>query len=221
MRRTWDWEYVGEIMPDMLDGFIITLQLTGIAIVIALAVGLLMAVSRRSRVPLLPYVALGVIEFIRGTPLLVQLYFAFYVLPEFGLTIDAFTIGYAVLGIHFGTYTAEVYRAGIDGIQRGQWEASTALNLRPAQTWISIILPQAIPTMIPALGNYLIAMFKEVPLVAAITVLDVLGAGKEHCARDFRCLEPYTIAGVFYLGASIPSSLFVRLMERRLGYARA
>lgn len=219
--KTWDWEYTGEIMPDMLDGFVVTLQLTAIAIAIAMAVGLLMAVSRRSRVPLLPSGALVVIEFIRGTPLLVQLYFAFYVLPDFGIVLDAFTIGYVVLGIHFGTYTAEVYRAGIDGVRRGQWEASVALDLSPLQTWQHIVLPQAIPTMVPALGNYLIAMFKEVPLVAAITVLDVLGVAKEHCARDFRCLEPYTIAGLFYLGASIPSSLFVRYMERRLGYARA
>jgi polar amino acid transport system permease protein len=138
-----------------------------------------------------------------------------------GIRLGAFATGALTLGIHYGAYMSEVYRAGIDGIQRGQWEASTAISLNAFDTWSRVVLPQAIPTVMPALGNYLIAMFKEVPLLATITVLEILGEAKSHCNRDFHCLEPYTMAGMIFLAISIPASLLVRFVERRIGYARA
>ncbi|MDA4635977.1 ABC transporter permease subunit, partial [Escherichia coli] len=98
-------------------------------------------------------------DFIRGTPLLVQLYFIFYVLPDAGITLSPLVAGVIGLGLHYGTYTAEVYRGGIDNVARGQWEAARACNLSAFQTWTRIILPQALPPMIPALANYFIAMF--------------------------------------------------------------
>jgi polar amino acid transport system permease protein len=240
----WDWGFTWEIMPDLLDGLVVTLRATAVGITIALVFGLLLAVARRSRSPFLSWPAMGVIEFGRSTPLLVQLFFMFYVLPDItipglpdfeasvpwfggvevndnGILLDAFATGALTLGIHYGTYTSEVYRAGIDNIERGQWEASTALSLSPFNTWTRIILPQAIPTVVPALGNYLIAMFKEVPLLATITVVELLGEARSDCARQYRCLEPYTMVGVIFLVISIPSSLLVRFVERRLGYARA
>jgi polar amino acid transport system permease protein len=240
----WEWSYTAEIMPDLLDGLIVTLRATAVGITIALILGLLLAVARRSRSPLLSWPALGFIEFVRSTPLLVQLFFMFYVLPDLsipalpnfdvtlpgfgeikvdddGIRLGAFATGAATLGMHYGAYTAEVYRAGIDGIQRGQWEASTAISLSPFDTWSRVVLPQAIPTVVPALGNYLISMFKEVPLLATITVLEVLSEARSHCSREFRCLEPYTMTGMIFLVISIPSSLLVRFVERRIGYARA
>jgi len=240
----WEWGYTAEIMPDLLDGLIVTLRATAVGITIALILGLFLAVARRSRSPLLSWPALGFIEFVRSTPLLVQLFFMFYVLPDLsipalpnfdvtlpgfgeikvdddGIRLGAFATGALTLGMHYGAYTSEVYRAGIDGIQRGQWEASTAISLSLFDTWSRVVLPQAIPTVVPALGNYLIAMFKEVPLLATITVLEVLGEARIHCSRDFRCLEPYTMAGMIFLVISIPSSLLVRFVERRVGYARA
>ena len=239
----WDWGYTWEIMPDLMDGLIVTLQATAVGITIALLLGLLLAIARRSRSRFLSWPAAGIVEFIRSTPLLVQLFFMFYVLPDLsifpqfeasipffgeirtnsrgGLLLDAFATGAITLGVHYATYTSEVYRAGIDNIQRGQWEASTALGLNPVDTWTRVVLPQAIPTVVPALGNYLIAMFKEVPLLATITVVELLGEAKSHCSRDFRCLEPYTMVGVIFLAISIPSSLLVRFVERRIGYARA
>ena len=95
-------------------------------------------------------------ELIRGTPLLVQLYFLFYILPDLGLLLSPLTAGVVGLGLHYSTYTAEVYRTGIDAIPSGQWEASKAANLTARQTWIHIIIPQAIPPMIPALANYFV-----------------------------------------------------------------
>ena len=99
------------------------------------------------------------------TPLLVQLFFMFFVLPRYGLRLPAFTVGVIALGLHYGAYNSEVYRAGIDAIGKGQWEASIALNFSPLDTWRRIILPQAIPPMYPALGNYFVAMFKESALL--------------------------------------------------------
>jgi polar amino acid transport system permease protein len=105
-------------------------------------------------------------------------------------------------------------------VPRGQWEASTALNLSPTTTWGRVVLPQAIPVVIPALGNYLIAMFKDVPLLTTITVVEVLGEGRAACTQYFRCLEPYTLVGLLFLAVSIPSSILVRQLEVRLARSR-
>jgi polar amino acid transport system permease protein len=107
----------------------------------------------------------GIVEFIRSTPLLIQIFFIYFVFPEFGVTLNALTAGIMALGLHYGTYCSEVYRAGIEGVPRGQWEAATALNLSPYDTFKDIIIPQAIPPVVPALGNYLVALFKETPLL--------------------------------------------------------
>src|SRR5205807_1297535 len=131
-----------------------------------------------------------VVEFIRNTPLLVQLFFFFYVLPTVGVTFSPLTTGVIGLGLHYSTYTAEVYRAGIDGVPVGQWEAATALSLPRRRTWTAVILPQAIRRVVPALGNYVIAMFKDTPMLAAITVLDMLKQAQEVGAESFRYTEP-------------------------------
>ena len=239
----WDTNYLIDIAPDLWDGFLITLKATAFGIVIALVLGLVVAVMRRSQSRILSLPAAGFTEFIRSTPLLVQLFFIYYVTPDLhifpqfsadipliglvetnpagGLLLPAFLLGAITLGIHYGAYTSEVYRAGIDGIARGQWEASTALSLSPMDTWTRVVIPQAVPTVVPALGNYFIAMFKEVPLLYSITVLELLAQARNHCSHDFRCLEPYTAVGVTFLSISIPASLLVRYVERRIGYARA
>ena len=216
MNYDWDWEYTWEILPDLLDGLWVTVQATFFGIILAMVLGLIFALLRRSDVRAISWTAAWVVEFIRSTPLLVQLFMLFYVLPKYGIRMDAFTTGVVALGIHYGSYTSEVYRSGIEGVPRGQWEASTALNLSTATTWTRVVLPQAIPVVIPALGNYLIAMFKEVPLLATITVLDVLGEGRAACTRSFQCVEPYTMVGVLFLAISIPASVFVRQLEVRL-----
>ncbi|MPZ99977.1 MAG: ectoine/hydroxyectoine ABC transporter permease subunit EhuD [Dehalococcoidia bacterium] len=217
----WDWEFAWEILPTLLEGLVVTVQATLAGIAIALVLGLVLAILRREQNRLISWPVAWVIEFVRTTPLLVQLYFLFFVLPEFGLRMGAFTTGAVGLGIHYATYTSEVYRSGIEGVAVGQWEASTALNLSPRLKWSRIVLPQAIPTVIPALGNYLIAMFKEAALLSTITVVEVLREGQIVCSRTFQCLEPYTLVGVLFLVVSIPSSILVRRLERRLVYSRS
>ncbi len=211
-----DWAFAWEIMPDLIEGLGVTIQATLLGIVLAMILGLGLAILRRSPIRAISWPTAWVVEFIRSTPLLVQLYMLLYVLPATGIRLDALTTGVVALGVHYATYTSEVYRSGIESVPRGQWEASTALSLSPVNTWGQVVLPQAVPVVIPALGNYLIAMFKEVPLLATITVLDVLGEGRAACSRTFQCLEPYTMVGLLFLAISIPSSIVVRQLEVRL-----
>lgn len=213
----WDWAFVRDIMPTLIQGAIVTVQATILGSIVAMAIGLIFAIARRSPNRWIARPVGFVVEFIRGTPLLVQLYFLFYVLPDIGILLPPITAGVIALGLHYGTYTSEVYRAGIDNISRGQWEAAKAVNLTPTQTWVHVIIPQAIPPMIPALANYFIAMFKETPLLSAITVLELMNQARSVANFSYRYLEPMTMVGVFFLVISVPAVMLLRHLERRYG----
>ncbi|TAV84905.1 ectoine/hydroxyectoine ABC transporter permease subunit EhuD [Rhizobium leguminosarum] len=214
----WDWDFVWQIMPTLLEGFKITLLATILGAAVAMIVGLGLAIAWRSPVAGISRTVAFVSEFIRGTPLLVQLYFIFYVLPDIGIRLAPLVAGVIGMGIHYATYTAEVYRAGIENVPRGQWEAAKATNLSTRQAWIHVILPQAIPPMIPALANYFIAMFKETPLLSAITVLELMNQAKSIANSNYRYIEPMTLVGVFFLVISLISVVGLRWLEER--YAR-
>jgi polar amino acid transport system permease protein len=211
----WDWNFVWQIMPTLLQGLTITLIASVLGAIVAAIVGMVFAVLRRSPVAVVSKTTGFVVEFIRGTPLLVQLYFIFYVLPDIGIRLPALVAGVIGLGLHYGTYTAEVYRSGIENVPRGQWEAAKAANLTERQTWIHVILPQAIPPMIPALANYLVAMFKETPLLSAITVLELMNQAKSVANSSYRYIEPITMVGVFFLIMSLISVIVLRWLEER------
>jgi polar amino acid transport system permease protein len=211
----WDWGYAFQVLPQLLRALLVTLEITVLGSVVALVLGLVIAVVRRAKVPVLDQVLWAVVEFIRSTPLLVQVFFLYFALPRFGVTLSALTVGVIGLGVHYATYTSEVYRAGIDAVPRGQWEAATALSLSQGRTWTGVILPQAIPRVLPALGNYVISMFKEVPLLLAISVIEVVNKAKELGSATFRFTEPYTIAGLLFLVLSYPASIMIRRLERR------
>ncbi|HWA45700.1 MAG TPA: ectoine/hydroxyectoine ABC transporter permease subunit EhuD [Hypericibacter adhaerens] len=213
----WDWNFVRQILPTLVAGVKITILATLLGSALAAVVGLAIAIARRARSPLIARPVGFLAEFIRGTPLLVQLYFLFYVLPDAGILLPPLVAGVIGLGLHYGTYTAEVYRAGIDNLPRGQWEAAKACNLKPAQAWIHVVLPQAIPPMIPALANYFVAMFKETPLLSAVTVLELMNQAKSVANSSYRYIEPMTLVGVFFLAISLCSVLLLRWLERRFG----
>ncbi|MEK1886372.1 MAG: ectoine/hydroxyectoine ABC transporter permease subunit EhuD [Phyllobacterium sp.] len=213
----WDWAFVMEILPTLIEGAKITILATFLGSIVAALIGLLIAIVRRSKNRLISMPMGFIAEFIRGTPLLVQLYFIFYVLPDFGITLSPLVAGVIGLGLHYGTYTAEVYRAGIDNVARGQWEASKACNLSPVQTFAHVILPQALPPMIPALANYFIAMFKETPLLSAITVLELMNQARSIANFNYRYIEPITLVGAFFLVISLISVAGLRWLEHRYG----
>lgn len=215
LKLDWDWEFAWKVLPDLLHALRITVLATVSGMALALMIGLILAMLRRSHLRLISFPAAVFIEFVRSTPLLVQIYFLFYVAPRFGLSLSPLWTGILALGFHYGAYTSEVYRAGIDSVPKGQWEASVALNLSPLRRFTAIILPQAIPPIIPALANYVIAMFKETPLLSTITVLEMLYVAKDIGSQTFRYLEPLTIVGVLFLIVSLASSVPIRFLERK------
>lgn len=216
MTQIWDWNYAFAILPALLEGLAITLLATVLGSIVAMVLGLVFAILRRGPGPV-AIIVRAFVEFVRSTPLLVQAFFLFFVLPQFGIVLSALAVGVIALGVHYACYTSEVYRAGIDAVPRGQWEAATALSLPLSRVWTGVVLPQAIPRVLPALGNYVISMFKEVPLLTAIGLLDVVGRAQEAGDTFFRYVEPYTMAGLFFLLLSYPASLLVRRLERRVG----
>ncbi len=216
----WDFAFTFEVIPSLLQGLLVTIQLTLIGYSIALTLGLLIAVVRR--VPYVGSIVHFVMEFIRTTPLIIQLVFVFFLLPaSYALPvvgpvpITAFTVGVVVLGVHYAAYTAEVYRSGIEGVAKGQWEAARALSLPTTRTWGAVVLPQAIRKVIPALGNYLISMFKDTPLLFAIGVAELLTRAQRVGSESFRMMEAITLVGLLFLLVSIPSAIVIRRLEKR------
>ncbi|MFI6081470.1 ectoine/hydroxyectoine ABC transporter permease subunit EhuD [Streptomyces sp. NPDC051217] len=212
----WDWSAVGDFMPMFWDGLLVTLQALILGALLAFALGLVWAMAQRSSLAVVRWPVNVITEFVRNTPLLVQLFFLYYVLPEWGLTLSAMVTGVIGLGLHYSTYTAEVYRAGIDGVPAGQWEAATALSLPKSRTWGAVILPQAIRRVVPALGNYVIAMLKDTPMLFVIGVLEMLGEARQFASETFLTVEVFTVVGVAFIVISYPASLLMRALERRL-----
>lgn len=216
MKPIFDWSFALEILPTLGSALVITIQATVLGMLVAVTLGLALALLRRSRLALLRLPTAFVIEFVRSTPLLVQMYFLFYVLPLTGVRMSPLATGIVALGLHYATYCAEVYRAGIEAVPRGQLEAARALNMSPWRTAVGVVLPQAIPPVVPALGNYLVAMFKDTPLLSAITVVELLQQSKMIGSTTFRYTEPLTLVGVLFLALSLVAAWGVRGLEARL-----
>jgi len=208
----WSWEHAAAVLPQLLEGLRITVLATVVGMVIASVLGLLVAVVRRSDLRVVTMPVGFLVEFIRSTPLLVQLVFANLLFTQF----PSLAIGCVVLGVHYATYMSEVYRAGIDAVPKGQWEAAVALDLPRSRTWGAVVLPQAIRNTLPGLGNYAISMFKETPFLFAIAVVEMYTAAQQYGAGTFRYIEAITMAGLLFLLVSYPTSLLVRRLENRL-----
>jgi polar amino acid transport system permease protein len=213
----WDWRFAAQVFPEILSVLWITISATIVGFMLAMVLGLVLAIMRRSKNKVFSWPVIGFIEFIRSTPLLVQIFFIYYALPMMsGIYLSAFTAGALALGIHYSTYCSEIYRSGIDAVNRSQWEAATALNFTTLQKWTRVILPQAIPPVIPMLGNYLIAMFKDTPLLAAISLVEILMKAKIIGSESFRYVEPFTIVGLLFLVLSYSSAILLKRLEDRL-----
>ncbi len=213
----WSWEYADFILPKLIEVVPTALAAALGGFVLAALLGLPIALSRRSRSKWIALPVTAVTEFIRSTPLLIQLFVLVFVLPRsFGMTLSPFVAGVVGLGIHYSTYLSEVYRSGIEAVPKGQWEASVALNFGKLRTWTRIVLPQSVPPTIPVMGNYLITMFKETPTLSTITVAELLMTAKVLGSASFKYVEAFTLVGLIFFLLSYPSALLVRLLERRL-----
>ena len=217
MTSRWRWDYAWEVLPDVLTAFFkYTLGITLAAGLVAFVLGLVLAIGRRSENKLISRTTFAIIEFVRSTPIPVQLFFVYFGLASVGFRLSALVTGISVLGVHYACYMAEVYRAGIDAIPKGQWEACRALSLSPQRTWRAVVLPQVMRRILPSAGNQIIALFKETPFLIVIGVTEMVFVAQQFGSATFRFTEPLTIAGLIFLAASYPTSVLMRRLEVRL-----
>lgn len=213
---SWDWAYAADCLPALLDAARITVVATAGGGLIAGTLGLAWALACDAPAAACRVPARAVLQLVRNTPLLVQLYILYYGLPHAGIAAGPMAVGIAGLGLHYAAYAAEVYRGGFAAVPAGQDEAARVLGLGAWQRFRRIRLPQALPPALPALGNLLVALFKETPLLAAITVIELLGRAKLLGAESFRYLEPMTLVGAIFLAVSLAAALPLAWLERRL-----
>lgn len=198
------------------DGVVVTFEVTFASISLALVIGLLTGLGRISHNKYVNLVASTYVEIVRGIPLLVQLFYIYYALGQFVRVPDILA---AVIAMSFcyGAYMGEVFRAGIEAIDRGQTEASMSLGFNGRQTMFYVILPQAMRTILPPVGNEFIALLKDTSLVSILAVSDLLRRGREFASESFMYFETYTMVAIVYLIITLILSKAVGVMEERLG----
>jgi len=220
MDAEWKWDFVYQILPKMLLATLNTIMAAGIGYAIAVVVGMLFLVGQRTPYKIINILVREIVEFIRSTPLLIQLFFVYFVGPQFGIVLSAWVSAMITIGLHFGTYLSEVYRGALKGVPRSQWEACRALNFSTIYTYKRIIFPQAFPIAIPGMGNYLVGIFKDTPLLSTIGVAELFHAATAVGGYHYRYLEPYTMVGVIFLILSIPAAMGIRKLERSVNKAQ-
>ena len=212
---------VANIGP-LLGGLLITVELTLVVITLSLVCALVVALAGMSRFAPLRWLVWAYIEVMRGTPLLLQLIYVYYVLPEIGIRLDAFTAGVLALTLNYTAYISEVYRSGIQAIAKGQHDAAAALGMTHALAMRRIILPQAIRIVVPALGNYFIGLFKDTALCSAVSIQELVFTAQVHAALNFQYFTLYTVVAAMYFLVSFPAARLVNYLERvtKSGYRR-
>ena len=217
MAYQWDFSPVLANAPLLAQGLANTLKITGTALVFGVALGLALALLRLSPRRFLSWPAGFVIEVFRTTPPLVQLFWFFFALPILvGIEMTPFVAGAVTFSIQSASFFAEVFRAGIQSIERGQWDGARAIGMRHDQALHRIILPQAVKRMIPAFMERAIELMKTTTLIATISYADLLFAANEISQKTFRPLETYTVVAVIYFVVIFLASQIARLVELRL-----
>ncbi|MDA9085162.1 ectoine/hydroxyectoine ABC transporter permease subunit EhuD, partial [Candidatus Pelagibacter sp.] len=216
----WRWDFAYEILPKMLWATLNTIMAAGIGYAIAVVVGLIFLIGQRTPYKVINIIVREIVEFIRSTPLLIQLFFLYFVGPQFGIILSAWVTAMITIGLHFGTYLSEVYRGALEGIPKSQWEACRALNFKTSYTYRKIVLPQAFPIAIPGMGNYLVGIFKDTPLLSTIGVAELFHAATSVGGEHYRYLEPYSIVGIIFLILSVPAAMGIRKLERSVNKAQ-
>ncbi len=214
----WQWSFAFEVLPRLLEATLNTLMASILGYVIALFMGLLFLLLQRTRIKPLTFFVREFVEFLRSTPLLLQIFFIFYVGPQFGINLSPWVAGMIAIGLHYSAYLSEVYRGGLESVPKGQWEAAIALNLSTVKTYKRIILPQALVPSLSGMGNYLVGIFKDTPMLSVIGVAELMHTANAIGAESYRYLEPITLVGIIYLLISLPASFFIRMLEKFVGH---
>ena len=220
MNAEWRWDFAFEILPKMLLATLNTIMAAGIGYAIAVVVGLIFLIGQRTPYKVINILVREIVEFIRSTPLLIQLFFLYFVGPQFGIILSAWVTAMITIGLHFGTYLSEVYRGALEGVPKSQWEACRALNFTTLYTYRRIVLPQAFPIAIPGMGNYLVGIFKDTPLLSTIGVAELFHAATSVGGEHYRYLEPYSMVGIIFLILSVPAAMGIRRLERSVNKAQ-
>jgi putative glutamine transport system permease protein len=213
-----DWSVLGENAGLLAQGLLITLEVSALALVLALALGVMVATLRVAPSAALRRTGTAYVEVLRNIPLLVQLFFLFFALPSIGIRLDAFVCGVLALGVYTSAFVAEAIRSGIAGVATGQLEAALSSGMGYATAMRLVVLPQAIAKTIPPLGNTALNLIKNSSLVSTVSVLDVLGTANLIGARSFQYVPMFAGAAICYLILTLPTALAVNRLEKR--YAR-
>lgn len=206
--------------PDLWAGTLMTIGLSLGSMCGGLVIALLIALGRISNIRWLDMLLATFVEIIRGSPLILQLFYIYYVFPSLGVKLTPIEAGLLGISINYGAYLSEVFRSGIAAVQRGQWESALALGMSRNHTLRRIILPQAFRIVIPPIGNYFIALFKDTALVSTISIADLMFKGQLLANETFQYIRVYTTVFAIYIVISVPASRLVRLLEKRLSFDR-
>jgi polar amino acid transport system permease protein len=213
---TFDWQFAWSILPQLAKAAQLTFLITLSSFGVALVGGMLLLYLRVAKSQLVARPVAWVIDFIRGTPLLVQVFLLYYIGPQYGLRLGPIETGILALGVHYSCYMSEIYRAAFQAVGREQWEAARALGLSPWRTFQKVIWPQMWPVVVPLGGSYLVYMFKDTPILAAITVRELMQVAAQIGADNFRYMEPVTIVGALFLVMSVSVAYLTRVLERKV-----
>ena len=221
---------VHDLVPNMLNGLWVVFEVTIFAFLIALIIGILIAMGRLSKFKWLRFVLVVLLELIRGTPLLVQLIFIYYVvpllimiavqffIPEFRMEFNPVLAGIIGLALNYSVYLSEVVRAGVLSIDQGQKEAALSLGFTTRQAYYQVVLPQALRAAIPVFGNYLVMMIKDTSLLSLITVSEITLRAETYASQSFLTIESYSILALTYFIISFPLAKLVRIIEKRMSF---
>jgi polar amino acid transport system permease protein len=208
-----------EFLPILLQGVWLTIVVTVGSLILSTLLGMVWALMRVCRVRALQQLAKGIVNGIRGIPILVQLFYIYFVMPEFGVTLTALQASIIGLGIAYSAYQAENFRAGIEAIDKGQIEAAQSIGMGWAMTMRRVILPQAVKIMLPPYGNIMVMMLKDSSQASTITVAELALQGRLIASSTFQNSTVFTLVALLYLTMSIPLILLVAHLERRFGKA--
>ena len=209
------WEFLAQNAPRYLDGTLVTIVQFFLSAMLAILLALTAGLMKMSRNVAVRWTAGVYIEIFRGTSLLIQLYWIFFVLPLFGLTLDKFYAGFVAVGLNLGAYGAELVRGGIQSVPKGQWEAAYAISMSPTKRMYRIILPQALLSMLPPWGNLMIELLKATALVSLISVTDLMFEAKQINGSTFLSAQAFgTALIIYYIIARLIVTPFMRRLER-------
>jgi len=213
---TWDFEAIPDAMPLLLEGAWMTVKLTVITMVLSLVLGFVVCVMRLSRYRALRWPAYAYTELFRTTPLLVQIIWFFFVLPKtFDINIDVFAMGVLALTLNVSAFVTEIFRAGIQSVDRGQREAALSTGMTEWVAMRRIVIPQAVRRVVPLLGAVWISLFKDTSLVAVIGIHELMFEGRELALATYRPVETFTVVSLLYFALTYPQSLGLNWLYER------